>query len=104
MLKTQEQLLAMRVSDSTEGQLSRKVALKVEQDVARNFHVLQFKAEWLSYRSDLIELSLTTKLSLDDIEGLNHEIHEHLKLEKMEQPSLRDAIINQFSFVRIPVR
>ena len=94
----------MRVSDSTEGQLSAKLALKVEQDVARNYHVLQFKAEWLSYRCELIELSQLMKLSNDEVKHLDGDVSQHLKQEKMEQPSLVDAIVNQFSFTRMPVR
>ncbi len=104
MLKTHEQLQILRLSDLLEGELSAKSALKLEQEIARQFHVLQFKADWLAYRCELVELQQKMKLSEEETALLKKSINEQLKEEPMEHPKLSDNIINQFSFVRLPSR
>ena len=104
MLKTHEQLQILRLSDLLEGELSQKAALKLEKEIAKELHVLQFKADWLSYRCELVELQQKMKLTSEQAEELKRSISEQLKEEPMEHPKLSDNIINQFSFVRFPSR
>ena len=102
MLKQHQQAQVQQLSDLLEGELSSKAARNIEKEIAHNFHVLRFKAEWLAYRCELVELRQEMIFSPEEKSELKERLTVHLKKAPTEQPKLSDNIINQFSFVRLP--
>lgn len=102
MLKTQEQALIIRLSELMEGELKTSDARAIEKDIATHFHVLQFKAEWLSYRCELADLKAQMSIDAEQIEAFKNTLHEELKELPIERPKLRESLLNQISFSRIP--
>ena len=102
MLKANDQTQLLQISELLESKLSPQDTRKVEQEATRNYHILQFKADWLSYRCELIELRQRMRLTDDQIEHLKDQIHETIKLQPMERPKIGDNLINHISFTRLP--
>jgi|GEM_PF-720936 len=102
MLKADQQNQLLQISELLESELNAKQTRKVEQDAAQNYHILQFKADWLAYRCELIELRQRMRLGADDIELLKEKINDAIKGLAMERPKISDSVINQISFVRLP--
>lgn len=98
-----EQAQIMRISELLEGGFSDKDCRKIETEVSGQFHALQFKADWLSYRCDLAVLKLEMSLDEEEIPELNTAMAELIKAQPMEKPRLYDNLVNQISFVRLPV-
>ena len=104
MLKTGELFQVLRVSDLLEGQYSDSAARKVEQELSAQYHAHQFKADWLAYRCELADLRLSMTFDSDQSAALIESVASVIKLQPMKQPSFSEALINQFSFVRLPIR
>ncbi len=98
-----EQAQIMRISELLEGEFSDKDCRKIEKEVSSQFHALQFKADWLSYRCELAILMPEMSLSPDDTAELNEAMVELIKAKPMEKPRLYDSLVNQISFVRLPL-
>jgi len=102
MLKTSDQLQLMQISELLESELSSSAARKSQREAAHNYHILQFKADWLSYRCELIELRQRMRLSGDHTDLLKSQIVTSIKQQPMERPKIADNLINQISFTRLP--
>ncbi len=98
-----EQAQIMRISELLEGGFSDKDCRKIEKEVSGQFHALQFKADWLSYRCDLAVLKLEMNLDTEEIAELNNAMTDLIKAQPMEKPRLYDSLVNQISFVRLPL-
>lgn len=102
MLKTQEQALIIRLSELMEGELKSSDARAIEKDIAKHFQVLQFKAEWLSYRCELADLKAQMNMDATQLEIFSNKLHDGLKELPIERPKFRDSLLNQISFMRMP--
>ena len=102
MLQTQQQIQVLRLSELLEGQVNAKKLRGIENEIAGNYHVLHYKADWLAYRCELVELRQEMLLSSEEKNELKERLSVHLKQAPTERPKLSDSIINQFSFVRLP--
>ncbi len=102
MLKTDEKARVTLVSELLEGRLTKKETHLIEKEITSEYHSLQFKADWLEYRCELVELNQTIKLSeittSQIIERLSHNVRQH----QMEKPKLIINLANHISFKRIP--
>ena len=103
-LKPEEQLQVLKVSELLEGELSDNAARRIETDLAEHYHAHQFKAEWLSYRCELADLRIHMLITADQVNELKERTTALLKQQPMEQPRLADSLINQISFVRLPLQ
>ncbi len=104
MLKAGETFQVLRVSELLEGQYSETAARKVEQELSSQYQAHQFKADWLAYRCELAVLRLAMTLDVEQSSALVESVAAQLKLQPMQQPSFAESLINQFSFVRLPIR
>ncbi|MEM9159393.1 MAG: hypothetical protein AAGB46_10115 [Verrucomicrobiota bacterium] len=102
MLKQNQQAKVRQVSELLEGVYCSKQARKVEQEIAGNYHVLQYKADWLAYRCELVELKQKMELTTTEKTALKERLSIHLKQAPTESPKFSDNLINHFSFVRLP--
>lgn len=98
-----EQAQILRVSELLEGGYSGKVCRNIEKQVGGQFHALQFKADWLSYRCDLADLQTEMSLNNEEIHELALETTDLIKQQPMEKPKLYDSLVNQISFVKLPL-
>ncbi|MDQ8185225.1 hypothetical protein [Pelagicoccus sp. SDUM812002] len=98
-----EQAQIMRISELLEGGFSNKDCRKIEKEVSGQYHALQFKADWLSYRCELANLSSEMTLAEEELAELNASIIDLIKVQPMEKPRLYDSLVNQISFVRLPL-
>lgn len=98
-----EQAQILRISELLEGEYSNKDCRKIEREVSGQYHALQFKADWLSYRCELANLKSDMTLSDSVLLELNAAIIELIKVQPMEKPRLYDSLVNQISFVRLPL-
>ncbi|MDQ8198305.1 hypothetical protein QEH56_09115 [Pelagicoccus enzymogenes] len=98
-----EQAQILRISELLEGGYSNKDCRKIEREISGQYHALQFKTDWLSYRCELAHLR--SEMILDDSEQaeLNAAMIDLIKLQPMEKPRLYDSLVNQISFVRLPL-
>jgi len=101
LLKTQEQVLIIRLSELMEGELKTKDSRAIEKDVANHYHVLQFKADWLGYRCELAELKAQMQIDPEQIDSFKNSLNGKLKEMPVERPKLRESLLNQISFMRI---
>lgn len=92
-----------RVNEVLEGTQSDKVCRKIEQQVSNQYHALQFKADWLAYRCELADLQTEMALSPEDLAELTEATTAQIKQQPMEKPPLYDSLVNQISFVRLPL-
>ena len=102
LLKTHEQVLIIRLSECLEGELKTKEAREVEKAVAERFHVLDFKAQWLEYRCELADLKAQMALDPQQIDRFKTELTEELKDLPVDPPKLKESLLNQISFLRLP--
>lgn len=102
MLRQQQQSRVFLLSEMLEGELPAKSARRLQREIASEYHVLQFKADWLEYRCELIDLRQELRLSTQQTNELKNRFNESLKLQPMEQPKFSDNVVNQFTFKRIP--
>lgn len=100
LLKTQEQLLIIRLSQLMEGELKTRDARAIEKDLAKHFHVLKFKAQWLGYRCELAELKVQMNIDSDVLTSFKNSLNDKLKDLPVERPKFRESILNQISFMR----
>lgn len=98
-----EQAQVLRVSELLEGGYSDKGCRKIEKQVGSQFHALQFKADWLTYRCELAILQPEMSISPEDSLELDSMIAGLIKVQPMEKPRLYDSLVNQISFVRLPL-
>ncbi len=98
-----ERAQVMRISELLEGGYSNKDCRKIEKELSSQYHALQFKADWLSYRCELANLTSEMTLSEDELAELNLSMIELIKAQPMEKPRLYDSLVNQISFVRLPL-
>ena len=102
MLKTHEQALVIRLSECLEGELRTKDAREVEKAIAERFHVLDFKAQWLAYRCELADLKAQIALDPLTVERFKDELRDELKDLPLDRPKLKESLLNQISFLRLP--
>lgn len=102
-LRPSERFKVLQVSDLLEGCYSDDVCRKIEKGISSHFHAHQFKADWLEYRCELADLQTDMNLSPEESGELAAEITEMIRQQPMEKPRLYDSIVNQFSFVRLPL-
>jgi hypothetical protein len=101
LLKTQEQVLVIRLSQLMEGELKTRNARALEKDLAKHFHVLQFKALWLGYRCELAELKVKMSIDPEQLEKFKNSLNDKLKSLPVERPKFRESVLNQISFMRV---
>lgn len=102
LLKTHEQVLIIRLSECLEGGLKTREAREVEKAVAERFHVLDFKAQWLAYRCELADLKAQMAIDHERIDQFKSELTEELKDLPLDPPKLKESLLNQISFMRLP--
>ncbi len=102
LLKTHEQALVIRLSECLEGELRTKDAREVEKAIAERFHVLDFKAQWLAYRCELADLKAQIALDPLTVERFKDELRDELKDLPLDRPKLKESLLNQISFLRLP--
>lgn len=92
-----------RVNELLEGTHTHKACRKIERELGSQYHALQFKADWLAYRCELADLQTEIALSSEDLNELASEVTAQIKGQPMEKPRLYDSLVNQISFVRLPL-
>ncbi|EDY85049.1 hypothetical protein VDG1235_4683 [Verrucomicrobiia bacterium DG1235] len=98
-----EQAQIYRVSELLEGGYSDKACRKIEKEIGSQYHAHQFKADWLSYRCEMADLQTEMSLSAEDTADLTESVTQLIKQQPMEKPRLYDSLVNQISFVRLPL-
>lgn len=102
-LSPSEKAQVLRVSELLEGEYSDKICRKIERELSEQYHALQFKADWLSYRCELADLRLEMGLTTEERTELAESVTEQIRQQPMEKPRLYDSLVNQISFVRLPL-
>lgn len=102
-LRQSERFQILRVSDLLEGSYSEDTCRKIEKEISSHYHAHQFKADWLEYRCELADLQTEMVLSPEENLELAEQITEIIRQQPMEKPRLYDNIVNQISFVRLPL-
>lgn len=102
-LSDDEQSQIFCVSELLEGEYADRQSRKVERELSGHFQALQFKADWLEYRCELADLRMEMSLSPEDAIELNERTTQLIRQQPMEKPRFSDSLINQFSFVRLPL-
>ncbi|MGK0238528.1 MAG: hypothetical protein ACI92G_001994 [Candidatus Pelagisphaera sp.] len=100
LLKTQEQALVIQLSQLMEGELKTRDARALEKDLAKHFHVLQFKAQWLGYRCELAELKIQMTIDPKQLGEFKDGLNDKLKDLPTERPKFKESVLNQISFMR----
>jgi hypothetical protein len=98
-----EQAQVLQISQLMEGGYSHKDCRRIETEIRAQYHALQFKADWLSYRCELANLKSEMTLDEEERALLRAATIESIRVQPMEKPRLYDSLVNQFSFVRLPV-
>ncbi|MBC2605511.1 hypothetical protein [Pelagicoccus albus] len=91
-----------RVNSVLEGNFPEKTCRKIEKEIGGQYHALQFKTDWLTYRCELADLRTEILLDSEELNQLAEETTELIRSLPMEKPKLYDYILNQFSFNRLP--
>jgi len=88
LLKPDEQVQILRVSEALENRLPQRAARQLDREIARHYHALQFKAQWLSYRCELVDLRQSLRLDEAQKARLKEQLCELLKA-RPQQPRPR---------------
>ena len=94
--------LLLQVNDLIEGELKTREIRAIEKAIAKRPLILKFKADWLQFRCGLAEIKEQMLIRPERIEQFKESLTQDLDSIPVKQPKLRDALINQISFTRIP--
>ena len=101
-LSVSEWELLLQVNDLIEGELRTREIRAIEKAIAKRPLILKFKADWLQFRCGLAEIKEQMLIGPEQIDEFKESLTENLDSIPVKQPKLRDALINQISFTRIP--
>ena len=101
-LSDSEWELLLQVNDLIEGELKTHEIRAIEKAIAKRPLILKFKADWLQFRCGLAEIKELMLIGPERIDEFKKSLTEDLDSIPVKQPKLRDALINQISFTRIP--
>lgn len=94
--------LLLQVNDLIEGELKTHEIRAIEKAIVKHPRILKFKADWLQFRCGLAEIKGQMLIGPERIDKFKESLTEDLDSIPVKQPKLRDALINQISFTRIP--
>ena len=94
--------LLLQVNDLIEGELKTREVRSIEKAIAKHPLLLKFKADWLQFRCDLAEIKDQMLIESEKVAQFKESLAGALNSVPIKQPRLRDALINQISFTRIP--
>lgn len=94
--------LLERVNLSLDNDLSNRRRKNLIQAVAESPIAKEFKAGWLLYRGEMVELRHQMRSTEEERARFMEELLAEVSEESMEKPTLADRLMNRVNFTRFP--